>query len=88
MVLVKLKRHPVTLTEHFNTGVGPPFALRTVTILHNMGSTRYWKHSFEILVRVDVMTSCNSCIFSSCKSPIFPHPKSAIGFRSGELEGH
>ncbi len=48
--------------------VGPAFAFRTALILHCIDSTRFWKHSSEILVHIDMITSRSCCRFVGCTS--------------------
>ncbi len=50
--------------------VGPPFAFRTALILCGIDSTMLWKHSSEILVHIDMITSRSCCRFVGCTSII------------------
>ncbi len=53
--------------------IGRPFAFRTSLILLGIDSTRFWKHSSEILVHIDMIAAS-----PWCESPVPPHPKGAL----------
>ncbi len=48
--------------------IGPPFAFWTASIIRGIDSTRFCKHSSEILVHVDMIASRSCCRFVGCTS--------------------
>ncbi len=87
-----------TLTGHFIrcTLLVPgwtPFAFRTALNLHGIDSTSCWKHSSEILVRIDMIASRSCYIFFGCTSTM-PISRSttfrrcSIALRSSDCGGH
>ncbi len=73
--------------------VWPTFAFRTALILHGIDSTRCWKHSSEILVHIDMITSHSCSRFVGCTSMMWisrstTSQRCSIGLRSGDCGGH
>ncbi len=72
---------------------GPPFAFRIASILHDIASTRFWKHSSVILVHIDTIASYSYCRFVGCTTMTrISHSTTSqmcsIGLRSGDCGGH
>ncbi len=70
-----------------------PFASRTALILCGIDSTRFWKHSSEILVHIDMIASRSCCRFVGCTSMMWisrstTSQSCTIGLRSGDYGGH
>ncbi len=82
-----------TLTGHF---IRYTLLLRgwTPFCLQNcLNSTRCWKHSSEILVHIDMITSCSCCRFVGCTSMMWisrstTSQRCSIGLRSGDCGGY
>ncbi len=73
--------------------VGPTFSFRTALILRGIDSTRYWKHSSEILVHIDIIASSSCCRFVGCTSMMriscsTTSQRCSIWLRSGDCRGH
>ncbi len=73
--------------------VGPTFSFRTALILHGIDSTRYWKHSSEILVHIDMIASSSCCRFVGCTFMMWisrstTSQRCSIWLRSGDCRGH
>ncbi len=71
-----------------STGLDPPFVFRTALILRGIDSTRCWKHSSEILVHIDMISSHSCCRFVCCTSMMWissftTSQSCSIGLRSG-----
>ncbi len=72
---------------------GPTFAFRSALILHGIYSTRCRKHSSEILVHIDMISSHSCCRFVGCTSMMWisrstTSQRCSIGLRSGDCGGH
>ncbi len=70
-----------------------PFAFRTALILRGIDSTMCWKHSSEILVHIDMITSRSCCRFVGYTSMMWisrstTSQRCSIGLRSGDCGGH
>lgn len=62
---------------------------RTASILYGMNHRRFWKHSFDILVHVDLIASHHCCRWICCTLVLWiPHSttslRCSIWFRSGD----
>ncbi len=73
--------------------VGPPFAFRMALILYGIDSSRCWKHSLEILVHIDMISSHSCCRIVGCTSMMqiscsTTSQRCSIGLRSGDWGGH
>ncbi len=87
-----------TLTGHFIRYTflvpgWPSFAFRTALILHGIDSTKFCKHSLEILVHIDMIASRSCCRFVGCTSMMWislstTSQRCSIGLRSGDCGGH
>ncbi len=69
------------------------FAFRTALILRGIDSTRCWKHSWKILVHIDMRASHSCCRFVGCTSKMriscsITSQRCSIGLRSGDCGGH
>ncbi len=70
-----------------------PFAFRTALILHDVNSTRCWKHSSEILIHIVMIASHSFCRFVICTSMMWisrstTSQRCSIGLRSGDCGGY
>ncbi len=86
-----------TLTSHFIRYIllvpgWTPFAFRSALILRGTDSTKYWKHSSEILVHIVMIASHSCCRFVVCTSMMWisrstTSQRCSIGLRSGDCGG-
>ncbi len=70
-----------------------PFAFRTALILRGIDSTRFWKHSSEILVHIDMIASRSCCRFVGFTSMMrisrsTTSQRCSIGLQSDDRGGH
>ncbi len=95
ILLTNLKHARTHARTHTHTEyrAGPPFAFRTALILRGTDSTRFGKHSSEILVHIDMIASRSCCRFVGCTSMMRMYRSTTsqrcfIGLRSGDCGGH
>lgn len=66
------------VSTHLATNSLDSSGLGCLDSLHTVGSTRCWKHPWEIFVHIYMISSHSCCRFQSCESPIPPHPKGSL----------